>query len=55
MQVLHRGSGVATDGAQNLILRTNNIQEDTLIKLMTWKSITVSGFLEEIVLEKKLT
>ena len=42
---LHIKSGVATDGAQNLILMKNSIEEETPTKLKTWAFRTISGCL----------
>ena len=43
VQVIHRKSGGATDGAQNIILMMRMDEKSTLIKLKTWEYQNVSG------------
>ena len=43
VRVLHRKTGEATDGAQNMILVTRILEKLISIKLKTWTSQTVSG------------
>ena len=46
VQVLHRMSGGATNGAQNITLMIKIDYKLNLIMLRTWASQTVSGFLD---------
>ena len=45
MWILHRKAGGAPDGAHKLVLMAKRVEEETLIKLKTWESRTISGCL----------